>query len=117
MSTPQNHAVVFGATGLIGWAAVNQLLSSYPAPNTFASVTAVGNRPLDAQRTFWPKESNKRPELQLVSGIDLKSGQLKEQLRDNVVGIEKITHVFYFGKHCLDIPTTTSANSGSVCAA
>ncbi|KAM0298070.1 hypothetical protein ACHAPM_008766 [Fusarium culmorum] len=96
MSTPQNHAVVFGATGLIGWAAVNQLLSSYPAPNTFASVTAVSNRSLDAQRTFWPKESSERPKVQLVSGVDLKSGELKEQLKDNVAGIEKTTHVFYF---------------------
>ncbi|KAF5660141.1 hypothetical protein FHETE_9114 [Fusarium heterosporum] len=59
----ENHALVFGATGLIGWAVVNQLLSAYPAPQTFASVTAVSNRPVDATRTLWPETPDK---LQLV---------------------------------------------------
>jgi nucleoside-diphosphate-sugar epimerase len=99
MSDSQNHAIVFGATGLIGWAAVNQLLSNYPAAGTFASVTAVSNRPVDAKRTFWPGESDSKPKLQLVSGINLKSGDLEVQLKEKVVGIDKITHVFYFGEH------------------
>lgn len=99
MSDSQNHAIVFGATGLIGWAAVNQLLSNYPAAGTFASVTAVSNRPVDAKRTFWPGESDSKPKLQLVSGIDLKSGDLEAQLKEKVVGIDKVTHVFYFGEY------------------
>ena len=98
MSNPQNHAIVFGATGLIGWAAVNQLLSNYPEAGAFASVTAVSNRPIDANRTFWPKQSDPKPSLQLVSGIDLKSGDLEAQLKEKVAGIDKVTHVFYFGE-------------------
>ena len=46
MSDPQNHAIVFGATGLIGWAAVNQLY-------------------LDEKRAaleIWEKELNERIE-------------------------------------------------------
>ncbi|KAG7124844.1 hypothetical protein HYQ44_020175 [Verticillium longisporum] len=43
--TDQNHALVFGAAGLLGWAAVDQLLFEYPAPQTFSQVTAVANRP------------------------------------------------------------------------
>ncbi|RBR23695.1 uncharacterized protein FIESC28_03491 [Fusarium coffeatum] len=96
MSDSQNHAIVFGATGLIGWAAVNQILSNYPAAGTFASVTAVSNRPVDADRTFWPKESDPKPNLQLVSGIDLKSGGLEAHLKEKVAGIDRVTHVFYF---------------------
>lgn len=99
MSDPQNHAIVFGATGLIGWAAVNQILSNYPAAGTFASVTAVSNRPIDADRTFWPKESDPKPNLQLVSGIDLKNGSLEAQLKEKVPGIDRVTHVFYFGEY------------------
>ena len=98
MSDPQNHAIVFGATGLIGWAAVNQLLSNYPAAGTFASVTAVSNRAIDADRTFWPGESGPKPNLQLVSGIDLKSGGLEAQLKEKLAGIDRVTHVFYFGE-------------------
>ncbi|KAM0289009.1 hypothetical protein ACHAO9_006518 [Fusarium lateritium] len=88
----ENHALVFGATGLVGWAVVNQLLSSYPAPQTFASVTAVSNRPVDASRTFWPEESK----VQLVSGVNLRSDDVTGQLGEKIAGIEKTTHVFYF---------------------
>lgn len=97
MPDSQNHALVFGATGLIGWAVVDQLLSGYPTSTTFASVTGVSNRPVDASRTFWSGELETRPELQLVSGVDLKSGNVLGQLREKVAGIEKTTHVFYFG--------------------
>ncbi|KAM0548457.1 hypothetical protein ACHAPJ_009943 [Fusarium lateritium] len=96
MADSQNHALVFGATGLVAWAAVNQLLSNYPTPNTFASVTAVSNRPVDASRTFWPEKSDSRPELQLVSGVNLQSDDVTGQLRGKVAGVEKTTHVFYF---------------------
>ncbi|KAF4993241.1 hypothetical protein FGRMN_6605 [Fusarium graminum] len=88
----ENHALVFGATGLIGWAVVNQLLSAYPAPQTFASVTAVSNRPVDESRTFWPETSC---ELQLVSGVNLQVDDVTGQLKDKIDGIERITHVFY----------------------
>jgi nucleoside-diphosphate-sugar epimerase len=97
MSDSQNHALVFGATGLVGWAVVDQLLSGYPTSTTFASITGVSNRPVDASRTFWPEESETRPKLQLVSGVNLQSDDALDQLREKVAGIEKTTHVFYFG--------------------
>ncbi|KAF4980523.1 hypothetical protein FZEAL_3458 [Fusarium zealandicum] len=89
----QNHALVFGATGLIGWGVVNQLLST---PTSFSSVTGVSNRPVDASRTFWPAESDTRPELHLASGVNLQSDNLTSQLRDKIPGVDKTTHVFYF---------------------
>lgn len=97
MSDSQNHALVFGATGLVGWAVVDQLLSGYPTSTTFASITGVSNRPVDASRAFWPEEPDTRPELQLVSGVNLQSDDVLDQLRKKVAGIEKTTHVFYFG--------------------
>ncbi|KAM0424945.1 hypothetical protein ACHAPT_009746 [Fusarium lateritium] len=96
MSDSQNHALVFGATGLIGWAVVDQLLSGYPTSTTFAGVTAVSNRPVDASRTFWTEKSETRPQLQLVSGVNLQSDDVLGQLREKVPGVEKTTHVFYF---------------------
>ncbi|KAF4467194.1 sirq [Fusarium albosuccineum] len=96
MSDSQNHALVFGATGLIGWAVVDQLLSSYPTPTAFASVIGVSNRLVDASRTFWPEESDTRPDLQLVSGVNLQSDDVTGQLKEKVPGIERTTHVFYF---------------------
>ena len=110
MSDSQNHALVFGATGLVGWAVVDQLLSGYPTSTTFDSVTGVSNRPVDASRTFWPEESETRPELQLVSGVNLQKDDVLEQLRDKIPDIEKITHVFYFGRHPLCRTVNNTAN-------
>ncbi len=93
------HALVFGASGLAGWGVVNQLLSNYPAPGSFAKVTALVNRPLDIHKSCWP--ISEHPKFQLVPGVDLsKEGRTEEEFRDwlksNVDGIEGVTHVFYF---------------------
>ncbi|KAL8782221.1 MAG: hypothetical protein Q9213_005587 [Squamulea squamosa] len=99
MPAKGKHALVFGASGLIGWGIVDQLLSNYPAQGTFAKVTALVNRPLDVQHSFWPLESPERPELHLVSGINLAEGTVESVtnlLRTNVEAIEEVTHVFYF---------------------
>lgn len=106
MNEKGKHALVFGASGLIGWGIIDQLLSNYPSPGTFAKVTALVNRPLDVQDSFWPLQVNRpldvqeQPELQLVSGINLADGTVQsvtELLRTKVKGIEHVTHVFYFG--------------------
>lgn len=100
MSAKSNHAIVFGASGLIGWAVVDQLLSLYPHEGNFAKVTAVTNRPLNFEETQWPELDSRRPELQLVSGIDLRQGDgaaLAESLKQAVKDIGSITHIFYLG--------------------
>lgn len=117
MNEKGKHALVFGASGLIGWAIIDQLLSNYPSPGTFAKVTALVNRPLDIQDSFWPLEANRplnvqgspqQPELQLVSGINLADGTVQsvtELLQTKVKGIEHVTHVFYFGMLSRWLPT------------
>ncbi|KAK7421634.1 hypothetical protein QQX98_002101 [Neonectria punicea] len=84
-----HHALVFGATGLLGWAVVDQLLAHSPP---FASVTAVSNRPVAASDARWPPSSS----LRLVSGVDLRDDALADQLRREVDDIARVTHVFYF---------------------
>ncbi|GJD04345.1 sirq protein [Colletotrichum higginsianum] len=96
--TERNHAIVFGAAGLLGWATVDQLLSNYPTEGSFDKFTVVINRPLSEIEFFWPKESASRPSLQIVSGVNLNSTteDLTRQLEDRVQGVKNVTHVFYF---------------------
>ena len=92
-----DHALIFGASGITGWAITNQILNGYPSPNAFAKVTALTNRPLKMEETLWP-QSNK---LQLVSGIDLMNtgGQtaLEAEMKSKIEDIETVTQVFFFG--------------------
>lgn len=95
---PGNHALIFGATGIQGWAVTHALLEGYPSQDSFERVTALANRkPTEAM--LWP-ESEK---LQVVSGINLlnDNGQtaLESQLQEQVPGIETVTHVFFFGAY------------------
>lgn len=97
---PDRHAIVFGASGLIGWAIVDQLLRSYPQAGSFSKVTAVTNRPLDLSESHWPQPDPQQPTLQLVSGIDLRHGdaaELAESLKRAVKDIESVTHIYYLG--------------------
>ncbi|KAJ6018428.1 hypothetical protein N7499_002849 [Penicillium canescens] len=89
-----NHAVVFGCSGINGWALVNQLLSGYPAPNTFSKITAVANRLFTSEEAKWPRDDR----LQIVSGIDLLGGDdttLQKTLSQKVLSVETISHVYY----------------------
>ncbi|KAJ6110693.1 hypothetical protein N7486_002928 [Penicillium sp. IBT 16267x] len=93
-----DHAIVFGASGLIGWALVNQLLSPYPSAGTFSKITAITNRPITLSESHWPESASNRPDLQLVSGIDLRHGDgaaLAEALKYAVRDVESVTHIYY----------------------
>ncbi|PYH94354.1 hypothetical protein BO71DRAFT_379718 [Aspergillus ellipticus CBS 707.79] len=98
MTDHNDHAIVYGASGLIGWALINQLLSPYPDSGTFSKVTAVTNRPLDLSETQWPESHSRRPDLQLLSGVDLRGCDgltLVENLRRVANDIEGVTHIYY----------------------
>lgn len=101
MAASTNHALVFGASGLLGWSVTNELLSSYPEAGTFAKVTAVMNRPVLEDDLCFPKASSNRPELRVMSGVNLLKGsvdELAEQLTEGDGSVSTITHVFYMGK-------------------
>lgn len=95
-----HHALVIGASGLIGWSVVNQLLQPYPTPSPFSKVTALVNRPLDLEDTFWPKHASGHPQLSLAAGVDLlcSDEELEQTLREKVPDVGSISHVYYFGK-------------------
>jgi hypothetical protein len=92
---------IAGASGITGWAITRLILEGYPSPDTFASVTALTNRPLTAEQALWPKSDK----LQVLSGIDILKPGLEDELKSKVKNMEEITHVYFFGKK-LAIPTT-----------
>lgn len=100
MTQSPKHAIVYGASGLIGWALVDQLLSPYPHAGSFSKVTAVTNRPIDLAQSHWPESASDRPEIQLVSGIDLRNTDgptLAESLKQVVKDVKNVTHIYYLG--------------------
>ncbi|KAL1963162.1 hypothetical protein VTN77DRAFT_8595 [Rasamsonia byssochlamydoides] len=108
------HALVFGASGILGWAVVNEILNNYPREGEFAKVTALVNRPLDLESFHWPASEPKRPQLNLVSGVDLTKGSLEDiqdLLKHKVPDIDTVTQVFWFAyKSDPDFPTETRIN-------
>ena len=86
------HALVFGASGISGWAIVKEALN-YPSKRTFASVTGLTNRPLSLPDASLPSDSR----LQLASGVDLtaSSDSIVDLLKSKVPHIQDITHVFF----------------------
>ncbi|ROT36333.1 hypothetical protein SODALDRAFT_325683 [Sodiomyces alkalinus F11] len=92
----QNHALVYGGSGITGWAITNAILNGYPTPGSFASVTALTNRPLDTEAALWPKSDK----LHVATGIDILTpkGQegLEADLKEKVKNINQISHVYFF---------------------
>ncbi|PYI08052.1 hypothetical protein BO78DRAFT_442279 [Aspergillus sclerotiicarbonarius CBS 121057] len=98
-----HHAIVFGCSGINGWALVNQLLSDYPAPGTFSKVTAVANRAFTPDEAQWPTDDR----LQIVSGVDLLVGDdavLGKTLAEKIPSVETISHVYYAAYRASDVP-------------
>ncbi|KAJ6023949.1 hypothetical protein N7540_004746 [Penicillium herquei] len=93
--TTGKHALVFGASGITGWAIVNAILNDYPSPESFSHVNALTNRPLLPDVAQWPPSEK----LDVVSGVDLLQGtqvDLETNLKVRVPEIEKTTHVYFF---------------------
>lgn len=86
-----NHAIVFGASGLLGWSVLSELIAS----SEFSKVTAVLNRPATAEQLCLSSEK-----LNIVSGINLNEGTgetLAKALTDATPEVRGVTHAFYFG--------------------
>lgn len=99
MTEFNHHALVIGASGLIGWSVVNQLLQDSPQ-QPFSRISALVNRPLDLKDSLWPNPSTGRPKLQLVSGANLacSDAEFEGFLQSRVPDAASISHVYYFGK-------------------
>jgi nucleoside-diphosphate-sugar epimerase len=94
------HALVIGASGIIGWSVVNQLLQPYPSSSPFRKVTALTNRAIELENSFWPQNVTERPDLSLASGVNLlcEDDEFEKLLKEKVDDVETITHVYYFGE-------------------
>ncbi|KAL0940235.1 sirq protein [Colletotrichum truncatum] len=94
MMAGKKTALVFGASGVSGWSFVNEVLHDYPQEGVWDGCIALTNRPLDHQKTLWPKDER----LSLVSGVDLLKGSqddLNRVMKEKVLWVGQITHVFY----------------------
>ncbi|ROT37766.1 hypothetical protein SODALDRAFT_340142 [Sodiomyces alkalinus F11] len=88
------HALIFGASGVTGWSFVNEILHDYPSQGVWNGCTALTNRPLNLDKTLWPKDDR----LSVVSGIDLLEGsqdELNSKMKERIPGLEQVTHVYY----------------------
>ncbi|KAI9652579.1 MAG: hypothetical protein M1831_006682 [Alyxoria varia] len=91
-SGESNHALVFGASGVSGWAITKELLS-YPDKSKFRQVTALTNRPLSLEDSALPPDSR----IELASGVDLTQSveDVMNNLRSKTKNINTVTHVFF----------------------
>ncbi|KAK4545423.1 hypothetical protein LTR36_002773 [Oleoguttula mirabilis] len=91
-STPEGfQALVFGASGITGWAIVNESLT-YPTSTTFSRIIGLTSRPLTVQDAGLPQD----PRLQLYAGLDLsKDIESTVAYLHAIPGIEHITHVYF----------------------
>lgn len=92
MSSDGGHLLVFGASGVSGWACVKEALQ-FPSSSTFKQVTGLTNRPLSIEDSKLPRDSR----LQLVSGIDL-TGSVDDvvtSMKEKIEGLDTVTHVIF----------------------
>ena len=94
MSSAERVALVFGASGVSGWAVARELLR-YPTPTTFSRIIALSNRPVDPDLIHL---SN--PRLTFEHGVNLTQpvDNVVYALRVKAPEIEKVTDVFWSGQ-------------------
>lgn len=94
MSDAKRVALVFGSSGISGWAVAKNVLT-YPTPTTFSRVIGLTNRPKTVQESGLPQD----PRLELHSGVNLQAnlGSVMTQLQDKVPNLDEVTHVYYLG--------------------
>lgn len=92
-SSTEHVALIFGASGISGWAVTRELLR-YPYPTTFSKIIALSNRPLDSAVTLLSD-----PRLAFAHGVDLTRSveDVVELLKTKVEDIGNVTEVFWYG--------------------
>lgn len=91
-----NVALVFGASGISGWALTKNLLS-YPAATTFSRIIGLTNRVMDVKNNQLPIED---PRLEFYSGINLRGdlSSVIDEMKGTVPRLEEVTHMYYCGQ-------------------
>ncbi|KAL7919088.1 hypothetical protein ACQKWADRAFT_330032 [Trichoderma austrokoningii] len=90
-NTNELQALVFGASGMTGWALTNAALS-YPTATTFKRVVGLTNRPLSVEEAGLPQD----PRLHLYPGLDLgKDSQSIAGYLSKIENISETTHIYF----------------------
>jgi hypothetical protein len=98
------HALIFGASGISGWALLNQI-RTYPTTSTFKRITAVTRRPFTLEQAQIPQDDR----ITIASGIDLtkSASEVASALKEKVPDIDSVSHVFFAGQ-CWKFPICAS---------
>ncbi|KAK3115278.1 hypothetical protein LTR53_005549 [Teratosphaeriaceae sp. CCFEE 6253] len=101
------QALVFGASGVTGYALLKELLV-YPSPTTFTRVIGLTRRPLHADVAQLPEDQR----LELYSDLDLTDRDKTLFHLQHVPGVEHTTHVFFaaYAGHGSDYATLKAVN-------
>ncbi|RDH35148.1 hypothetical protein BDQ94DRAFT_168820 [Aspergillus welwitschiae] len=85
-------ALVFGASGISGWAVTRSLLE-YPTRSTFSRVIGLTHRPQTRGQLGLPDD----PRLEVYSGINLRGSldKVMTQMRETIPQLDQVTHVYY----------------------
>jgi hypothetical protein len=88
------QALVFGASGISGWAITRSAVLS-KEPHEFTKVIGLTSRPLSIKDSALPDD----PKLELRSGLDLTQGaDAVKDFLSRIEGIENTTHVYFVGE-------------------
>lgn len=95
MTEQKRVALVFGASGISGWAVAKNLLS-YPSATTFSRVICLTHQPRTLSETGLPRDSR----LEIYSGVDLRSDleTVKNQMQARIFNLAEVTHMYYCGR-------------------
>jgi hypothetical protein len=97
--TSSHQALIFGASGITGWAITNSALS-YPSPTNFSRITGLTSRHLSLADAQFPSD----PRLRLYAGLDLsKDAETITKYLSTIEGIAGVTHVFFAGKYSISL--------------
>ncbi|OOF92142.1 hypothetical protein ASPCADRAFT_210554 [Aspergillus carbonarius ITEM 5010] len=90
--TSDKVALVFGASGISGWAVTRSLLE-YPTPSTFSRVIGLTHRPQTREELGLPDD----PRLEVYSGVNLRADleEVMNQMHETVRQLDQVTHVYY----------------------
>ncbi|KAK2745757.1 hypothetical protein FQN55_006078 [Onygenales sp. PD_40] len=113
MAEKKNVALVFGASGISGWAVSKNLLS-YPSSRTFTRIIALTYRQNSLDGGTFPQD----PRLEIYSGINVRGelNEVKKGIQQRIPEVEEVTHVYYcaysnatvYGESVMEIKTINS---------
>jgi hypothetical protein len=92
--TNEKHALILGASGISGWALLNQV-RTYPSKTSFTRISAQTNRPLSKKDALIPDDDR----INLFNGLDFTKSvdEVKKLFQEKVKDIDSVTHVYFTG--------------------